>query len=170
MKKAIARAAITIGTMLFIGIPTLFAQTTYQASNVPFSCQAATAAPVALSFGMFNCRGLFYDNGNAELFFTGSSVEIFTKYGWNLYSGSVTLISFTQPNPNHCPVIMPGYHTGCPSGTTPGTLTFNWSGTGTDGLVHSGSVSATWINEQICGGERCWYHPILDTAPLTINN
>ena len=165
-KLAFAVAAVAL---LVVGAPTIKAQTTYNPDKMPFRCMAATAAEVPLTFGMFNCRGIFYDSGNVELFFTGSSAEVFTTSGWAAYNASVALTNFTQPTPYACPVVMPGYHTGCPAGSQPGTFAFNWSGTGTDGLQHSGSVSGTWFNIQYCGGTRCWYYPALESASLTIN-
>ena len=167
MKKTIAVAAFVVA-LFVVGAPAAKAQTTYNMDKSPFTCAAATAVETHLTFSMFNCRGIFYDNGNIELFF-GPMNEVYTTFGWSVYPFTLTLTSFTQPNPYACPIIQPGYHSGCPSGSTPGTFTFTWSGTGTDGLTHNGSVSGTWFNIQYCGGERCWYYPVLETAPLTIN-
>ena len=152
--------------LLVVGAPAS-AQT--YTDTTPFVCQAATAAQIQLPFGYFNCRGIFYDGNKVELFFNGGRAEVFTSFGWAVYNAPISLTTFTQPNPAYCPVRQPGYHTGCPAGTVPGTFSFNWSGTGTDGLPHNGSVSGTWENVQYCGGERCWYHPVLESSTITIN-
>jgi hypothetical protein len=164
MKKYLLGAALAL-----LVVSAAHAQTTYQASNVPFTCNAATAANVPLSRGMFFCRGVYFENKTIELFF-GSQFELFTT-AWTVgpYTATQSLTEFTQPSPVSCPIKMPGYVTGCPAGTVPGTLSFNWSGTDTNGAQHNGSVSATWTNVQYCGGTRCWYHPVLGTVSLTVN-
>ena len=155
--------------LLVLSATAASAQTTYQASNVPFTCNAATAAEVPLSWDMFFCRGIYFDNKAIELFF-GSQFELFTP-SWSVYPGTSMqhLTTFMQPNPTSCPIHQPGYITGCPAGTVSGTLSFNWTGTDANGVQHSGSVSANWTNVQFCGGARCWYHPVLSEVSLTIN-
>ena len=148
------------------------AQTTYQASNTPFVCDAATLARVPLSWSMFACRGLIYKDasGNqvADLFFWGSGrIEVFTP-SWTMgpYTSSLSLTNFTPPDPEYCGVI----NQFCKSGVTPGAFSFTWSGTDANGVQHSGSVSGTWINQQVCGGRGCqYYHPYLESAALTLN-
>lgn len=145
------------------------AQTTYQQQNVPFACDAATLAQVPLTFGMFSCRGMFYADNTIELFFWGSRIELFQN-GIIIgpYNTSISLTDFTQPVPAYCPVR--NRVSGCPNGTEPGTLTFSYSGTDSNGNQHSGLVTATWINVQSCGGGRfCWYRPIIESSSITIN-
>ena len=157
--------------LLLLLLPcTSWAQTTYQASHMPFVCNAATGANVPLSWGMFFCRGIYFNSNSIELFF-GSQFELYTP-DWTdgPYTSSQHLTTFTQPNPTSCPVRQPGYITGCPEGTVPGTLSFNWTGTDGNGVQHNGIVSASWTNVQYCGGGRyCWYHPVLNEVSLTIN-
>lgn len=133
-----------------------------QATNVPFYCQAATAANVPLSWSMFSCRGLDFADGTTLIF--GTQLELYTgSYEVGPYNVTQSLTSFTQPNPTSCP------RTGCPSDTVPGTLSVNYSGTDQQGNPHSGTYSGTWENVQVCGGRSCWYHPVLLSLTLTIN-
>jgi len=171
------RAIIAVGLFVLLQQAPVMAQTTYNASNVPFLCDAATSSRVPLTFGMFACRGLtYYDANNklvAELFFWGSGrIELFTynpdgTANWSIgpYNASLSETSFSEPNPPYCDTI----NQFCSNGVTLGTFAFNWSGTDGSGNSHNGSVSGTWFNRQGCGGKSCWYHPVLETAPLTIN-
>lgn len=160
-----------VAALMLLWACTLRAQTTYPMDKTPFVCNAVTMVSIEMPFGDFNCRGVFYNSGDIELFFNGGSgsLQVSSKSGGWLAYGKLTETSFTQSNPYSCPVKMPGYITGCPAGTIPGTFSFTWSATDANKVVHTGSVSGTWENIQYCGGERCWYHPTLETAPLTLN-
>jgi hypothetical protein len=172
MKKAIlgAFAALALAAGLAWGQG---GGTTYQPDKTPIECSAVTTVPIQMSFSRFVCGGIFYNNGDLELSFNGgsNSVDVYSALGgWNAV-GSLSLTSFSQPNPYYCPVTKNGnvYVAGCPDGTVPGTFAFTWSATDGNGTVHSGSVSGTWENIQYPGGTRFWYHPTLETAALTLN-
>jgi hypothetical protein len=172
MKKLVV--AVLASLALMLGSLQVKAQsgTTYQMDKTPFVCSASTAVPIQTPFSMFSCRGIFFNNGDLELFFNGgnNSVDLYSRSGgWNAV-GTLNLTSFSQPDPYSCPVTRnPYYVAGCPSGTVPGSFTFTWSATDASGTVHSGSVSSTWENIQYPGGTRFWYHPTLETTSLTIN-
>lgn len=191
---------IIIAAILSVVAVSAKAQTTYQASNIPFPCDAATLrGDVPLSWSMFACRGIFYKgmNGNnlAELFFWGPSrIELWTP-NWMIgpYTASMSLTSFTQPTPQSLGCEKFDTH-GNPIGNkvasvdlqngtftyldangvqrtgTLGTFAYNWSGTDANNAPHSGSTSGTWIEQQVAGGRGCqWFHPFLESAPLTIS-
>lgn len=149
------------------------AQTTYPADHTPFKCNSVTTAQVEMSFYSFNCRGIFFVSKTVELTFNGeTSLATVTTPGWTVNGAVITNVQLTQPSPTFCK--LPSTRiAGCPDGSTPGTFSFAWSGTGTDSQVHSGTVQGTWYNLQYfcsdCRSGGTWYAPTLETVSLTIN-
>ena len=165
MRKLVAVLGLLFAALLFG--QSLHAQTTYTL-NRPFTCDAVGYYPVT-SWSEFTCRGVFYYDAHgdsAELYLWAALPRLYViAANFTMYNGTFQLTSFTQPS-------------GCsePNGplsytcSQPGTFAFNWSGTDTNNNPHSGTVSATWISKDICGGERCWFHPILESgSALTVN-
>jgi hypothetical protein len=126
-------------------------QTTYN-SSTPFLCDAASHYPVS-SFSQFACRGIEYGSNQVELFFWGTPrIELFDSavpFTLGPYTSSLTLIGFSQPVSGQ-----------------PGSYSFSWSGTDSNGIQRSGSASGTWKNAQDWRG---WYHPKILSSSLTVN-
>lgn len=152
--------------MLLLGLAvsacTLRAQSTTYTLNKPFDCNAVGYYPVT-SYAEFTCH-----SGNPTVQFLDANGNQATLYWWagleRLYlntppfstsNGKSTITAFTKPSDasgNHnC-----GY--GYDPCTTPGTLSFDWSCTDTNGNPHNGTIQATWINIQAQG----WFRPRLE--------
>jgi hypothetical protein len=159
---------------LAIGNIAAKAQTTYSSnytSNTPFYCDAASAQPLT-SFQQFSCRGIVYDNANHTVALEYSFQGGIPRNWYDLYQtnppisgqslGTVTETQFTLPSP-----IRPE------AGVTtiPGQFAFKFTMTDAKGVLHSGTVSGTWVNYQVCGGRGCyWWIPKLLSNSITINN
>lgn len=162
--------------LLAVSAPSAKAQTTYTL-NKPFTCDSVSAYPIT-SWSEFTCRinnpvpypvvlPNFLDaNGHkAALYVWASLPRLYVEPpAWSTTNASFQLTNFTTPLPSGC---------GRASNpcTTPGAFAFNWSGTDTNGNPYSGTVSGTWISEQICGGRGCyWFAPVLEPGTmLTVN-
>lgn len=118
-----------------------------------FYCDAASSYPVT-SFYQFSCRGIPMADG------TGSTVGSFFFYA-NRIQGTLPVAPFINPYTSH-PV-------NPPTGKLPGTFTFMFVAQDQNGEIHNGSANVTWHNKLVCGGERCWYHPVLDTFSITLD-
>jgi hypothetical protein len=165
---AVASLMLALGPCLSVE-----AQTTYPATytgTVNYVCHAASLRPVT-SFDQFDCWGInFFDHENVmagTYYFRDDVANYFNLYTVNgdaaqptqyLISHITQLTGFTEPNTSTTPV-------------TPGTFSFTWTVTDADSVVHTGSVSGTWINKQICGGRGCQYWaPQLVSNSITMNN
>jgi hypothetical protein len=150
--------------------PTASAATTSPVTyngSANFVCDAASLHPVT-SIYQFSCRGInFYDANNV---FAGTYyfkvVSWFLLYTVNPLNGDVARPAGPASG---FPIAVTGFT--MPSGNIPGTFAFTWTWTDANNVVHTGSVSGTWVNIQICGGRGCQYWaPKLVTNSITINN
>jgi hypothetical protein len=133
---------------------TMNAQNEYNLTN-PVVCPGASSQAIT-TFTQFDCTGLFYEGNQIEVYFNAETwpqiFEIWTpEFSVNQYNSSMKLTQFTQP-----------------SGSTPGTVTFSWTGVDSNGVVHSGTWTGTWISHLV-RSNRYWYHPEIETSVLTIN-
>jgi len=164
MKKPLALAALAV----LFAVPS-HAQTTYS-SDTRFYCDMASAQPIT-SFQQFSCRGITYDNANGtvalEYYFQGGIprnwFDLYQSSPLTYGQGTVTQVTtFTLPSPLRPE---PGVT------TVPGQFAFNWTMTDENGVVHTGTVSGTWFNQQVCGGRGCyWWAPKLLSNSITISN
>jgi len=104
--------------------------------------------------------------GNTGTFyFMGSDrVEVYlpASVPGGLTLGTLSLTGFSLGNEHEsC--------SGVVTGDQPGTFSFNWTVTDVNSVVHTGSVSATWIDKQEAGGRGCYWHaPKLLTFATTV--
>jgi hypothetical protein len=171
--RTLKRLLVSLLSLTFVWIslaPAAFAATTYPVTyngSANFVCDAASLHPVT-SIYQFSCRGInFYDANNA---FAGTYyfrvVNWFLLYTVNPVNGDV---AGPAVQASGFPIAVTGFT--LPSGNIPGTFAFNWTWTDANKVVHTGSVSGTWENFQICGGRGCQYWaPKLVTNAITINN
>jgi len=168
MEDNLKKLAIAVASFMLACLNVKAQSTTYS-SNTPFYCDAASAQPIT-SFQQFSCRGITYDDPDGtvalEYFFQGGIprnwFELFNASPSFSGQGTVTQTNFTLPNPVRPE---PGVT------TVPGQFAVNWTMTDTNGVVHTGLVSGTWVNHQQCGGRGCyWWQPRLLSNSITINN
>jgi hypothetical protein len=158
---------LSLAVVLISLAPAAFAATTYPVTyngSANFVCDAASAHPVT-SIYQFSCRGVsFYDANNAL-----AGTYYFRVVNWfDLYTVNGDVARPPVQGTNF-PIEVTGFT--LPSATGPGTFAFNWTLTDANKVVHTGSVSGTWVNFQICGGRGCyWWAPKLVTNSITINN
>ena len=134
----------------------------------PYLCKAASLQPV-YPFSNFMCWGIQVEDGNGNtgaFYFMGNGrVEVWLPgtIPGGLTLGTLTLTSFTPTEQfEAC--------NGTVTGSTPGTFTFDWSVVDVNGTTHTGTVTSTWIDKQVAGGNGCkWHHPKLLTFSTTVN-
>jgi hypothetical protein len=145
---------------------------TYTQGPTAVTCAAATAAPPGVKyFTQFQCHLNVYQNGvlagSLSFTTTGGTADRFS------YDVNGALV-----NSGYAPASVPITETGftLPSDFTlnpvaPGTIAFTFSAPDANGVIHTGSVSAEWVNVLV-RGNRGWYHPqlVAGSTTLTINN
>jgi hypothetical protein len=142
---------VLLGLLLLVVSPIL-AQTAYT-SSAPATCNAASHIPPA-SFSFFSCHD-FYDNNSIELYYTGAPrIELWTpNFMIGPYQSTLTVTKFTNPSDN---TLKPN---------TPGIISFNWVGLDSEGVLHNGTYSGTWINTR---DQLGWWSPRILQSTIII--
>ena len=168
MKNKLFAVLATLA-LLVVGLAcTSKAQTTYPATyagTANYVCHAASLHPVT-SFGQFNCWGVnFFDSYGIKGGTYYFRDDVANRFGLFTADGDVA-----EPTQYQISQITQVTKFTIPS-LVPGEFSFTWTLTDANGVVHTGSVSGTWINHQICGGRGCQYWaPQLVSDSITINN
>jgi hypothetical protein len=168
--KRLSAVAFVIAFALAFAIPS-HAQTVTYSSNTPFYCRMASAQPLT-SFEQFDCVAINYDNPDGTLalsfYFNANTPERwFNYYRANPLTYGEAYGAITGPTAFTLPVPLrpePGVT------TIPGQFTFNFTVPDRNGLMHTGTVTGTWMNYQVCGGRGCyWWAPKLLSNSITVN-
>ncbi len=142
----------------------LFAQTTYT-GQANFVCSAASAHPVQYAY-QFTCRGIPLPGERASTV-QGVPTSYYFSTSYDYLDVNIPNVA-PWPSSNNANLNITLF--GVPNGTDPGQLQFTDSFTDANGVTHSVTVNATWIDHVICGGRGCYWHaPELLTNSITIN-
>jgi hypothetical protein len=141
---------LAVLTLFFLGATSLQAQTVYN-TTAPFTCLGVSHYPIT-NFGGFDCRGVSYHDSNGKL-----GAETFVPE-FEIFTPSWSISSL------HSNLIVTSFKT--PENGEPGTFSYTWSGTDTNGNPHNGTATGTWTE---ITDWRGWYHAVIRSSSLTVD-